>query len=268
MRKPSDERIEAALAVKAQDQKPTALLDQSNPVALVEGATVIADQLSRIVSEQKLFKVIKGRKHVLVEGWTTLGAMSGVFPYVEYARRVETKNPKEIQYEARVLAKTRSGEVIGAAEAICSNEEHNWKDRDEYAIKSMAQTRATSKALRLPLGWIMTLSGFDATPADEMPDEAVRPRVNTSGTTTQTPQAKAQEKAQEAMEPPTTGDKAEDDAIKHVDKIVDKLIDDGYTNITEDMIIREAKDMPGIKLFQVKAIEKYLKGGGHDSGPG
>ena len=33
----------------------------------------------------------------------------------------------------------------------------------------MAQTRATSKALRQPLGFVITLAGFDPTPAEEMP---------------------------------------------------------------------------------------------------
>ena len=36
----------------------------------------------------------------------------------------------------------------------------------------MAQTRATSKALRLPLGFVMTLAGLEATPAEEMPQDA------------------------------------------------------------------------------------------------
>jgi hypothetical protein len=38
----------------------------------------------------------------------------------------------------------------------------------------MAQTRATSKALRQPLGFVVTLAGFNATPAEEMPREPVR----------------------------------------------------------------------------------------------
>jgi hypothetical protein len=37
----------------------------------------------------------------------------------------------------------------------------------------MAQTRATSKALRQPLGFVMTLAGYAATPAEEMPREEV-----------------------------------------------------------------------------------------------
>ena len=47
----------------------------------------------------------------------------------------------------------------------------NWSGRDDYALRSMAQTRAVSKALRLPLGFIVALAGYEATPADEMPAE-------------------------------------------------------------------------------------------------
>ena len=50
----------------------------------------------------------------------------------------------------------------------------SWAKADDYAIRSMAQTRATSKALRMPLGFVMELAGFDATPADEIPTEPPR----------------------------------------------------------------------------------------------
>ncbi len=58
--------------------------------------------------------------------------------------------------------------LTGAADAICSRSESKWQKADDYAVLSMAQTRATSKALRLPLGFVMTLAGFDPTPAEEM----------------------------------------------------------------------------------------------------
>src|SRR5207244_10747745 len=72
------------------------------------------------------------------------------------------------------------GEVVGAAEAMCARDEEAWgfapkgrngqalKARDEFALRSMAQTRATSKALRQPLGFVMSLAGYEATPAEEM----------------------------------------------------------------------------------------------------
>ncbi len=39
---------------------------------------------------------------------------------------------------------------------------------DEYAILSMAQTRAVGKAFRNQLAWLMKAAGFEATPAEEM----------------------------------------------------------------------------------------------------
>ena len=37
-------------------------------------------------------------------------------------------------------------------------------------MMSMAQTRALGKAYRMALGWIMKMAGYEATPAEEMPD--------------------------------------------------------------------------------------------------
>jgi hypothetical protein len=58
--------------------------------------------------------------------------------------------------------------VISAAESICTRSERTWKERDEYAIKSMAQTRACAKALRNVLAWVAVLAGFEGTPAEEI----------------------------------------------------------------------------------------------------
>jgi hypothetical protein len=68
-----------------------------------------------------------------------------------------------------VEARTLDGRAIAAAEAECLRAERRWAQADDYAVRSMAQTRATSKALRLPLGFVIQLAGFEATPADEAP---------------------------------------------------------------------------------------------------
>ena len=66
-------------------------------------------------------------------------------------------------------ARTLAGALVGAAEAQVTRQEQNWRSRDDYALRSMAQTRATGKAMRLPLGFVMSLAGYEATPAEEMP---------------------------------------------------------------------------------------------------
>ena len=57
--------------------------------------------------------------------------------------------------------------------------ESRWAKAEDYAVRSMAATRATSKALRQPLGFVMTMAGFDTTPAEEMPVPSDEPATAT-----------------------------------------------------------------------------------------
>ncbi len=146
-----------------------------SPADRITEATEVANALAPLITSKKLYANISGKKHVLYEGWTTLGALMGVFPKVAWThplkadQTVAIGGDAVIGWEARVEAVTLSGAIVGAAEAQCLRAESNWKNRDDYALRSMAQTRAGAKALRMPLGFIMSLAGYEATPADEMP---------------------------------------------------------------------------------------------------
>jgi hypothetical protein len=146
------------------------LFGTDNPKLVVARAVEVADELARVIRDRKLSIRIRGREHVLVEGWTLLGTMLGVFPVLEWTRRFDDG------WEARVEARTLDGRIVGAAESECLREEQRWAKADDYAIRSMAATRATSKALRQPLGFVMQLAGFEVTPAEEMPAEEPQPR--------------------------------------------------------------------------------------------
>jgi hypothetical protein len=144
---------------------PATLFGTDDPAAVVRAAQYAAQPLAAVVRDQHLSVKIGQGEHVKVEGWTLLGSMLGVFPVIVWTHKLENG------WEARVEARTRTGEVVGAAESMCDRNEARWKNADEYAIRSMAQTRATSKALRAPLGFVMKLAGYDPTPAEEMPRE-------------------------------------------------------------------------------------------------
>ena len=140
-----------------------------------ETAAILAEPV-----RQRHTVTISGREHVRVEGWTMLGALLGVHPYLVWTRPL-TDDGGPNGWEARVEARTLDGRTVGSAEAQCTRDENMWshhptgkggrtlEPRDDYALRSMAQTRATSKALRQPLGFVITLAGFDPTPAEEMP---------------------------------------------------------------------------------------------------
>lgn len=142
---------------------PATLFRTDDPVQVLQRATETANALKDVLRRQNMLQRIQGRDHVKVEGWTTLGAMLGVTPVCVWTR------PVEKGWEARVEARTLDGRVIGAAEAECLRAESTWKNRDDYAIRSMAQTRATSKALGSVLRFVVTLAGYSGTPAEEMP---------------------------------------------------------------------------------------------------
>ena len=133
---------------------------------VVERATAVATELAGIINDRKLFSSISGKKYVRVEGWSTLGAMLGVLP-----REVSVQEHENGDWEAVVeLIRATDGAVIGRGSAIVSNDESTWKSRPRYAKRSMAITRATGKAYRLGFAWIMTLAGYEGTPAEEMMD--------------------------------------------------------------------------------------------------
>lgn len=145
-----------------------ALFGTTEAVGVLERATAIADALAPVIEKKKLFSNIQGRNHVRVEGWQTLGAMLGVFAVVTETKAI-TDDKGSSGWEARCEVRIMNGTVIGAADAQCSRSERTWSGRDDYAIRSMAQTRAISKALKGPLGFIVELAGYSATPAEEIP---------------------------------------------------------------------------------------------------
>lgn len=139
-------------------------LQLRGPGEMVNRATVLAQELAKIVNEQKLFSNISGRKYVRVEGWNTLGAMLGIVP-----REVSVVEHENGDFEAVVeLVRASDGAIIGRGSAILGADENTWKNRARYAKRSMAITRATGKAFRIGFSWIMALAGYEATPAEEM----------------------------------------------------------------------------------------------------
>jgi len=161
---PEPEETGAEIVVY-EEPNPITIFRTSDPETALERMTEVSKLLFAVVEDRRLYVQIGGRKHLLVSAWTTLGAMLGLFPVVAWTKPNETGDG----YVARVEVLTRDGQLVGAAEAECSKAESKWRGRDPFALRSMASTRATSRALRGPLEQVVVLAGYDATSADEMP---------------------------------------------------------------------------------------------------
>ena len=143
------------------------VIHANRPVELVARATEAADQLAAIIKAKGLFSNIQGKEYVRVEGWTTLAAMMGCLP-----KEVSMTRRDDGSFEATVeLVRMSDGVTLTRASAECGKDEPTWKGRADYARRSMAATRATSKVCRLAFSWVMVLAGFEATPSEEIPHD-------------------------------------------------------------------------------------------------
>lgn len=134
--------------------------------------SLMADVLKTFIVKQNLFTNIKGKNYAHVEGWQVAGSMLGLYPKVV---RVENlSNDKEIKWRADVeIVERATDHIVSNGFAICSSTEASKKKAgfEEYAVLSMAQTRAIGKAYRNLIGWTMKLAGYESTPSEEMSGE-------------------------------------------------------------------------------------------------
>lgn len=151
-------------------------VDRELPPAMVMAAAKEKAQvLIDAVKQAGLAFDLGGKKpHLGIEAWQLLGKFDNATP-----RLVGTKRIMENDVFHGYLAKcevVKNGQVITSADAMCTRDEPNWNKRGanlvpEFQLRSMAQTRAASKALRMAYGWIAVLAGYSATPVEEMTGE-------------------------------------------------------------------------------------------------
>lgn len=138
----------------------------SSTIAVAVGQ---AEQITRLIDQKNLAVRISGRRHVRVEAWTALAQGNGKrFDVLDLQH---LGDPASEEYTVRACVGLRdmaTREIEARAWASCSRRERLWKERDAFAIESMAQTRAAGKVARLVYGWVVALAGFEATPAEEL----------------------------------------------------------------------------------------------------
>jgi len=140
----------------------TEQVNLTNPNDIMAFATNLKD----LIVQNNLFTNIKGKNYVNVEGWQIAGAFTGVFPIVEKVENLSQGN--NYKYRAEVTLRDKDNNIVGSGMAICTNKEPGKTMFEEYAVASMAQTRAVGKAFRMKIGWLLKIAGYEATPVEEM----------------------------------------------------------------------------------------------------
>lgn len=139
----------------------------AKPADDVEFGNKAASILKDIVEQANLIQKIQGNDYIKFEGWQTIAKFYNCTAGTEWTKPV-MEGDKVAGWEARSYVKNEHGQIISSAESYCGRDEPQWKDKLNYAIRSMAQTRASAKALRQVFSWVVALAGYKPTPAEEM----------------------------------------------------------------------------------------------------
>ena len=156
----------------------------------VDSAKAKAKTFVDIVESQQLFTMIGPSKHLNHEAWETIAAGYGLTAAVDkttyhWKKDSEEDNGDELfMVEAHAVVLDREGTIRGGAVASCGRDEPNWATKPVHQVASMAGTRASAKALRLMLSWVVEIAGYEPTPSEEIVDK--KPRAE-RGTTASTP---------------------------------------------------------------------------------
>ncbi len=143
------------------------LVLEGDPQAQLAFAMKAANALMSAVGQKKNKVMIRGEQYLEYGDWQTLARFFGATAGVAWSKKLVDDKGGFIGYEARAEV-LHNGVVISSAEAMCMKAEKNWAARDEFMLRSMAQTRASAKALRNAYGWVAELAGMKSTPAEEM----------------------------------------------------------------------------------------------------
>jgi hypothetical protein len=219
---------------------PPARLSAVDPSAMIEVASKWATALKHVVEAQRLYAVISGKKYPQVEAWMIVGRMDNTAAQEESVTRQEDGS----YVATAVLIRLSDGAIVGRASALCgAPDDRPWNNRPEYNRRSMAVTRAISRAFRAQYSWIMALAGYEPTPAEEMPQHEAPSAPQTA--------AAPRSAEQPTNTPPVVSD-------EDVAGLVETIAPSGGMTITE-LQKRAAAATIGISDLNAKSRELFDK---------
>jgi len=138
----------------------------ADPTALHRRSIAVANAVRDGVLGQTI--EIQGKKYIQSPGWAM---MANAFGFVVSGGEVRKEGDGFVA--KAYLKRVDNGVVVAEAEGFCDRTEPRWKTAAEYAIRSMAQTRAASKVCKMALASCVPLMGvknLSVTPAEEVPE--------------------------------------------------------------------------------------------------
>ena len=138
-----------------------------DPQEVLDEAMRAAKLLTSVINQKAHPVRFRGETYLEFEDWQTVGRFYGATVRIISTTFVTFGDV--VGFEARAeCVDQRTGNILSCAESMCLSDEDNWKNKPLFQLRSMAQTRAAAKALRLALGWVVVLAGYKPTPSEEL----------------------------------------------------------------------------------------------------
>lgn len=144
------------------------LIDSGEPDEVVKKKHDMAKVLQHIVNTRPDGFEVNGKRCLAYEDWLMISKMHQCVPRTRSTEYTLSKY-SEISFEAICdLIHVPTGNVVGTAEAMASKLEKgkDWMTLNQ--IKSLAQTRAGAKVMRMAFADIAILAGYTPTPIEEI----------------------------------------------------------------------------------------------------
>jgi len=159
-----EERMSEDLPAVYEEPQDTMVVAREPDMVLAE-AQKAAKALTDVLSKKKKKVIFNGEQYLEFEDWQTVGRFYGISVQADDADQIVVAGIDGFKAKARAFHGDRQ---ISSAVAYCMRDEPNWKNKPNFQLASMAQTRASAKALRNVLSWVVVLAGYKPTPAEEM----------------------------------------------------------------------------------------------------
>lgn len=163
------------IMVKVAEQKPKAVpVPVSKPAPKLDKAEKSEFDVFRDYVNAAGLAIDTGKGiYLMSEAWLYLAMLKKVTPFCMTEERCDG-NGSLLSVKTICIVKNEAGEEISRSDMIASKNEPFLKDKDDYAVYGMSQTRAIARAMRNLYGYIACGAGFKATPAIEMGMEGIK----------------------------------------------------------------------------------------------
>ena len=230
------------------------LAEQEAPAGVMGRGAAVAAACRQIVLSTTMD--LRGKKYIRAEGWQALAAANGLSPRISMVEEMTNGDIRAVCD----LIRLSDGETVASSEGFVGTDEPMWQNRPRYARRGMAQTRATSRACRSALAWIVPLLDADlsTTPAEEMEEvvPAAKGKAKPAQITTF-----VQEVVEAAAVVPEVPTKA---ALERILSLYRQATAAGVVGanywdlVREDYAIKTLKVSEGLTAAQVAEIEDHL----------